>query len=565
MNMDKRLSILKRLHPIAADDHRKYLEKDGSLSYLKYLPRNQRRILQKESKKISQKYQDIMSYLELSGCGLISDKFLRQMAIMYTDRYASSGIYTQPSSYNFFEPFCRVKMINENAAPYISILPEYNHLFHLIDYIDYITSDEYEHRSLDFFETIPDNTIYHFSVNGDLNEFSIMGANQKEFVLASFSIVKNGNTINWYAVGAECLSDEEFIALRSPSMEDANINKDKYLYLKSLMSSQFANKGGAIPLEGVPNSLKTILSGTVDLRSQETKYRLYMQEFSDSFAVATNDPKIFTSEKNPDTRKKLISSCDKRLDEMSHVWSFLNTLLRLPIYFKLKLPIEKELIKYSGKRLTKTKNRQGTRKCYDVISSLMKVENNDSPVLREVHLPHFTSEQSGKWIPLNNDEIGYDKNGYEVIGKTWEWDANNFECNNIEEQKVYVKNTIKSAKITLDEYTKASALNETSALNDTQELGEIYIMRCSYFKEQVYKVGFTSKGAQNRAKQLSSATGVPNAFIVAKAWPHENAKQIEADAHMILDPYRINNNREFFLVDYSVIENTIENLLKNSL
>jgi hypothetical protein len=46
--------------------------------------------------------------------------------------------------------------------------------------------------------------------------------------------------------------------------------------------------------------------------------------------------------------------------------------------------------------------------------------------------------------------------------------------------------------------------------------------------------------------QLSSETGVPVAFVVARSWAHANARALEAEAHAMLAPYRINDRREFF-------------------
>jgi hypothetical protein len=89
-------------------------------------------------------------------------------------------------------------------------------------------------------------------------------------------------------------------------------------------------------------------------------------------------------------------------------------------------------------------------------------------------------------------------------------------------------------------------------------LPELYILRCSVMESEVYKVGWTSGTAESRAMQLSSETGVPVAFVVARSWAHANARALEAEAHAMLAPYRINDRREFFRAPLQVLEEIIE-------
>lgn len=77
-------------------------------------------------------------------------------------------------------------------------------------------------------------------------------------------------------------------------------------------------------------------------------------------------------------------------------------------------------------------------------------------------------------------------------------------------------------------------------------------------KDEVYKVGWTSGTAEERARVLSAATGVPSSFVVVDSWPHENAEALEKNVHAILDPYRISERREFFQADYTKISELIE-------
>ena len=91
--------------------------------------------------------------------------------------------------------------------------------------------------------------------------------------------------------------------------------------------------------------------------------------------------------------------------------------------------------------------------------------------------------------------------------------------------------------------------------------GELYVMRCSAMKEAIYKVGYTDGISSDRAKQISSATGVPLSLLVVKSWKHPNARALETEAHMMLAPYRMNKSREFFSAEFDVINNIIESVI----
>ena len=78
--------------------------------------------------------------------------------------------------------------------------------------------------------------------------------------------------------------------------------------------------------------------------------------------------------------------------------------------------------------------------------------------------------------------------------------------------------------------------------------GWIYVLSNEYMPN-IYKVGMTTVSPENRAKELSSATGVPDKFKIEAAFYSENPAADESDIHECLKEYRINESREFFKGD----------------
>lgn len=77
-----------------------------------------------------------------------------------------------------------------------------------------------------------------------------------------------------------------------------------------------------------------------------------------------------------------------------------------------------------------------------------------------------------------------------------------------------------------------------------------------------YKVGFTSKNPDKRAKELSNATGVALPYKVEWAFHCYNGFELEQEVHHHLNEYRLNNNREFFDVKFDIIKETVEKIGK---
>lgn len=75
--------------------------------------------------------------------------------------------------------------------------------------------------------------------------------------------------------------------------------------------------------------------------------------------------------------------------------------------------------------------------------------------------------------------------------------------------------------------------------------GYVYILINESYIDLI-KIGSTSFKSEERAKQLSTATGVPTPFKVAFEMFVDNCKEFEKKIHKRLADYRVNPNREFF-------------------
>ena len=79
----------------------------------------------------------------------------------------------------------------------------------------------------------------------------------------------------------------------------------------------------------------------------------------------------------------------------------------------------------------------------------------------------------------------------------------------------------------------------------------------------ILKIGYTNSTPEERARQLSNATGVALPYEVEFAYSCWNGLELEKDIHERLNEYRLTKQREFFQVDLEEVKEIIEEIGKN--
>ncbi len=80
---------------------------------------------------------------------------------------------------------------------------------------------------------------------------------------------------------------------------------------------------------------------------------------------------------------------------------------------------------------------------------------------------------------------------------------------------------------------------------DFRMAGWVYVLS-NQFMPGIYKIGMTTTSPATRAKELSSATGVPAPFKIEAAFHCEDPAGSESSIHEALAGFRVNESREFF-------------------
>jgi hypothetical protein len=563
-NRKTRLDILSKMPLLAQLDHRLLQNQDGSHPINQMGTRHERRARKNAVKKISDQYLRHLTFLEKSGVMFPVDQFLRQLAFEYTHRYASSGVGTQPASFNYFEPFLHIRFLPESIAPYAALCTEHNHLFNAVDFFDYLTGVDATAFVVADLMKLPEAEILHFTTNGSILDLTFLGPGEREFVISGFSLVRRGASVHWFMIGGQLFSADEWKETRIDDQEIdlENVPIWKRAIIKESIERHGNKAGLPVALEGTTSAAKTILCGEFDALVAKHISRCIMFETENSFSLFYDDPDAISA-LGGKVKDDLVRNMMEKIGAAGVMWNLAEGLLQLPHYFEHRVMIADETLRITGKRASGLKGGKGPGANFRIVPAL-EVQKVGS-VVREVRLPHYLTETEGHWRKIAGDAVGQDRTGKPVKGKTWIQISNAWRELNPNVPIVYVKDRVSAAKLKVAEIIDlAMAAKNSVSEAETEQQGampELYVLRCAVMDSEVYKVGWTSGKAEVRARQLSSETGIPVAFVVVRAWAHIEAKGLEAEAHAMLAPYRLNDRREFFRAPLKVIEEIIEGVV----
>jgi hypothetical protein len=156
----------------------------------------------------------------------------------------------------------------------------------------------------------------------------------------------------------------------------------------------------------------------------------------------------------------------------------------------------------------------------------------------EVKPPELEFKSQGFWKAIAPGAVGSDKNGNQIIGKTW---VSRIDSWSSESPKAFL--------VRRDGFEKTGP-----------DPGIVYVLRTSSNGDDIYKVGLTRRTAEERGRELNT-TGVALPFGVLANWRVGNCRKAEAEVHKRLAAYRLNPRREFFRADLRVIIQAVQDVI----
>jgi hypothetical protein len=483
----------------------------------------------------------------LSNCDLITELSLRNYLSEFNGRAWKHGLRSMPVMFNIMEAFFNYK----TPEIYFELIEEENYLISFFDFIDFITSNNFNENKELLDESISPDIIYNFNIGKDLEKIKFKTENGSEFIIAGVSIIRRENEITLLMTTGK--KKESEISLDINSLDFATDNPDK---IKLLEKAKADAKNEVLDYEYIDDEniyIKVLVACRIDFESMTIDARYVAEETTLMFNLITDEIDGFV-----DTDGKFFSADleetynlgREQIEAYNAIFEAIKFSLYLPYYFNENEKfITEENLETHFKAISK--NPLTKRKYKDVfgykasVKSLYSLDLHDSLSPDKITLRDdlFKVQSSGYWKKLNLDEIGQDKKGNSIHGRTWV--NKNLTWFEAKEEDLIVEK-------------EEEGFREKNA-------GFIYILRNPTMDENIFKIGLTKNEVAERVKQLSK-TSVPDKFYKSQEWNVKDCIRAEKEIHQILNEYRVDPRREFFKIKYdkaiSVIKDVVDRINK---
>ena len=533
------------------------------------------------NKKFMQKaYSAVHSIID-SGAGYYADQSLREYYDEFNSRFWTYGLKYVPMSFNVLGKFVEGNPNNY----YFSLKDEEDYIFLNEDFFEFITDENFKNDPRTSLNTLKDNVIYNYSVVGDPRSLTFKTDDSKyDYVVCGLSMIKDGNELSWMLTGGPIISDEE---KKNGYGVDLNDSKSfKALYTKPDMYNKDKNLPVMIP--GLDNVWKNTVFGRTEINTLTHQVRYKQDDYVSMLDTVTDDPTIlppidddWLNWNSNDELEDNLKKHNERLNSQPTLFNLAESLFNLPEYFNFKLQyVSTEEVKT---RYGANKSKMSTSKIYKYAPSNLKVyikkvkslqiinPNKPPQIKRSYTSPNFQVSVDGFWRKLDPESFGKDKNGNETQGKTWIKAHLRWRDKTPKPKVIYLKSSIKVAKEKLEKLKQKDAKKlkqpykpAPQKISENKSEGYIYLMRNNSLKNNIFKIGKTSKTPNERAVELSNATGVPEKFEAINYWKSSNISRDESEIFAYLDNHRYSDNREFFEIEEKKAIEKIEFILNRN-
>ncbi len=403
-----------------------------------------------------------------NGIGLFMDPEIRHYLGEFNHRSWIYGHRKMPLMFNVMEAF----FLLDKRLNYWKLLDEEDYSISFFDFIDYYTSNEFKYNTNKIRDSLEEDLIYNFNVGYDLKKITFKTENREEFVIAGVSLVRRGNEVTMlFNTGQIIDTDKKTKELVPLEDMQKSVGKEKIEVAEDKVRQ-------AVKLNDDPTLWKILIACRFDLDSQTIDARYIAKDEGNSFTILTDDLTGFMVNgewRDPDY-KDTFKHLATKVENYNSIFELAKACLFLPNYFNFfddEIEEEnydtevKKILKspFKKREFEKADNKFKIRRKTLWILNRNKTFSADIIKLRD---DNFKIEKTGYWKKLNDDQIGTDKKGKPIEGKTWVSQTESYYIASEEELIIGRKNN--------KDYTSKNA-------------GKIYIMRNGNLGDNIYKIG----------------------------------------------------------------------------
>jgi len=529
-----------------------------------------------------------------SGAELAADKQLRYYLTSINMRVWRYGLRSLPSSFNVTEAF----FAYDEYLNLFRLLPESDYLVSSSDFFDFVTSPDTPNANLDAAYDFEDGVIHSFSILDDPRELMVETSGGNSYALIATSLIRRGDELCVMLTAGAAGTDLDELQ----AMVDHTADPDEGQWLKAVRP-EASLKTGPVMLEQYPELLRVEAMARFNLRYRTIDARYVFLDGGSFFKVITDDDIMYALAERDNVDRDWDAQRQKGsegIEQRAALFELMKTVVLLPAYLRAKVTLideESRPTKLSREAKNSSKAQREIKRVPERdrilirrISSIRVLRSHISAtVARSYTPPLFQVPVEGFWRRFSDIEtIGHDAGGNETKGRTWVRGHTRYRNNPALDgvKIVYLKSSLASAKKRLNAWRRnhpvtiggaASTRRDESGLPHSTSVAAVeaeasiiepelpgayvYVMRCPAHGTDIYKIGYSNKDPEIRARELSAATGSPVKFLVVQAWAVTDGRLAEAAAHAALETTRLTNNREFFQARYAELRTKLESAI----
>lgn len=325
-----------------------------------------------------------------------------------------------PGSFNVMEAF------NEFLPPSATfrLREEKDHIFSFTGFIDYLTSNDNDFDISSVSEHTEDGVIYSYNSISNPLDITLSTTDDLEYGVIGFALVRFSNEVSILILAGESCD------LQAKTAELKEVEFSKPLPHKANMELDKEREIRAEPVAEGIELWKTILLMRVDLDTKTIDARHVYQDIGPAFIGKTDDLNNYLDERGyfitPEL-EEIAKESGAELDRYNPLIEVGKLALMLPKYFSDNdgdIVVERHLTEYGLNR-----NRPTYRKLNKFVSAQYRIASRSVSSLvtsAEAHpsnvgilTPELKIETSGYWKKLGPQEVGRDKSGQSIHGRTW--------------------------------------------------------------------------------------------------------------------------------------------------
>lgn len=522
-----------------------------------------------------------------AGAGLVADEALREFQRDYQNRETQMGPQGLPTSYQL----CRDFFVRARPGQPYRLFPERDFIVSFEDFLEFITDANSPVASLALGYTLTENFVYNINSSDAPGALLLSTQEGPSFGFRAASMIRRGDELTMLLSLAEQPDIRVLEGLEHELSQTRDVRPEKQALLENQKLRQ--EKYGNYRIVGIEGTdlLPSLAAVRFDLKNRVFAGRCFLRDMGDRWSTETDIIASFAgeiAEDNPGFQNMVY-----QLDMYSTVWEMAKTLTLLPAYLDEKVALiktEKRETRIAKLPLSKRREIErapmSDRMRFRNISAIRVIRSMSETVSgRTFRPPQFQIAVDGFWRALKDrDQTGKDAEGLPVTGRTWvrAHVRHKDRPPPSEIKTVYVKASLSDARRRIEEYRRRMAKQSnaiapepldvifpaSTSTSMPEELRSgmhgayVYIMRCQAHLEHMYKVGFTDRDPEIRARELSSTTATPSPFEVVRAWPVTEGRAAERAAHVALSAVRHSATREFFQTAFSNLQFVVETAIR---